>query len=334
MLGHAFTIARRASLLLVLAAGTLQAGEKKPATPAPPYEVEIIKGVAYYEGKDADKDRHQLDMYLPRGQKNSPVLFFLHGGGWRFGEKNQFGIYGPMGKMYARNGIGFVSINYRLSPAVQHPVHVQDAARAFAWVHANIARYGGRPEEIFVCGHSAGGHLCALLATDEVAADERYLKAEKLCLDDVCGCIPMSGAFVISKNFAFTPIFGEDKDVIRMASPITHAAKGVPPFLIVYGDDDLPGCDRRVAQAFHKALTGNGAQANILEVKDRNHITVLLLARNEDDPAARAMLSFIMSEVALRRLLAGDPSGFDVLGRFIASPVAQPANTGTPAPRP
>jgi hypothetical protein len=130
----------------------------------------------------------------------------------------------------------------------------------------------------------------------------------------------VSGPFVIAKNVAFTPVFGEDRDTIRQASPVTHAGKGAPPFLIIYGDDDLPGCGKSVAEAFYKALKKNDASAQILEVDNRNHLTVLLLARKEDDPAARAMMSFIVAQVALRRLVNEDASGLGLLGRFIANP--------------
>src|SRR5205823_5671892 len=103
-------------------------------------------------------------------------VFFVHGGAWRNGDKSGIlGVYSALGRFLVRHGLGAVIINYRLSPAVRHPAHVQDVAKAFAWTHKNIARYGGRPDQIFLCGHSAGGHLVALLATDPT-----YLKAEGL----------------------------------------------------------------------------------------------------------------------------------------------------------
>src|SRR5262249_5222204 len=114
------------------------------------YEVEAVKNVAYFEGQDADDVPHQLDLYVAKGQKGFPVLVFVHGGAWQKGNRAAFE---KLGRLFARNGVGTAAINYRLSPQVQHPAHAQDVARAVAWVHRNIAKYGGRPDEMFLSGH-------------------------------------------------------------------------------------------------------------------------------------------------------------------------------------
>src|SRR4051812_17749446 len=64
-------------------------------------EVETLKNVAYYEGADADPVHHKLDLYVPKGKKDFPVLFFVHGGAWRHGDKNYFGVGPSLGKFYA-----------------------------------------------------------------------------------------------------------------------------------------------------------------------------------------------------------------------------------------
>ncbi|HKI31232.1 MAG TPA: alpha/beta hydrolase fold domain-containing protein, partial [Gemmataceae bacterium] len=153
------------------------------------FEVKEVKDIAYYEGDDADPKKHKLDLFLPKGQKDFPVLIFVHGGAWVFGDRK---MYGSLGNTFAKNGIGTVVISYRLTPQVQHPGHIEDVARAFAWTHENIGKYGGKADQIFVSGQSAGGHLTALLATNET-----YLKAHKLSLKDIKGAIPISGVYTI-----------------------------------------------------------------------------------------------------------------------------------------
>jgi acetyl esterase/lipase len=255
---------------------------------APPgkFAVEAVKDVAYYDGPGAHKTKHRLDLYLPRGQKDFPVLFFVHGGAWMRGDKAMLGLYGVLGSFYARHGVGAVVINYRLSPGVQHPEHVKDVARAFAWTHKNVKKYGGRPDQLFVCGHSAGGHLAALLATDGT-----YLKAEGLSLKDVRGAMPISGVYALVGNL-FQEAFGTDREVRRQAGPRNQVREGCPPFLIVYADQDFPFCDLG-SEDFCKALQAKKVEARTLKVAGRNHIDVLTRIPRDGDPCARALVEFV-----------------------------------------
>jgi acetyl esterase/lipase len=189
----------------------------------------------------------------------------------------------------ARHGIAAVVPNYRLSPMVRHPEHIKDVARAFAWTYKHIKSYGGRTDEIFVCGHSAGGHLAALLATDD-----SYLKAEGLTLRAIRGAIPMSGVYIIPEvNDLFTSMFGRDRNVRKEASPIVHVQSDAPPFLILYAERELSFCDREPSEAFFKALRQKHVEAQIQEIKRRNHVTLMVNACVPQDPATQLILDFI-----------------------------------------
>ncbi|MBY0526969.1 MAG: alpha/beta hydrolase [Gemmataceae bacterium] len=254
--------------------------------PAKTYDVKIVRDVAYYEGEDADKIKHKLDLFLPRDLKDFPMLFFVHGGAWMSGDKSQFGIYSTFGMRMAKLGIGVVTTNYRLSPKVQHPEHIKDVARAFAWTHKNIAKHGGNPNQMFVCGHSAGGHLVALLSTDE-----SYLKAEKLSLKAIKGAMPVSGVMEIEADI-LPNVFGKDPEVRKKASPICHVRDGIPPFLVIYADSDLPVC-AKTSISFCKVLQEKKCTFEELQVAKRNHLTILLNANVDGDPVAEALLKFI-----------------------------------------
>ena len=177
-------------------------------------------------------------MYVPKGKKDFPVVLFVHGGSWKGGNKN---LYAALGESLAKDGIGCVICNYRLSPQVQHPAHVEDVAKAFAWTCDNIEKYGGKKEQLFLCGHSAGGHLSSLLVTDP-----QYLKAEKHSPSEVKGVASFSGVYqIVNTERVFEVPFGKDEKVCKLASPLTHAAGKHPPFLIAYADNDFPRLDRR-----------------------------------------------------------------------------------------
>jgi acetyl esterase/lipase len=254
------------------------------------FAVQPFKDIDYFDGAGSDPVRHKLDLYLPKGEKGYPVVFFVHGGSWRHGDKNFLGVYEALGTFLARQGIGAVVINYRLTPAVRHPEHIRDVARAFAWTHKNIATYGGRPDRIFVCGHSAGGHLVALLATDP-----KWLQSEKLTAGAIRGVIALSGVFDLSElpQWLVSATFGKAADVIAGASPVKQARGGLPPFLILYADRDLPGCDRKPAEYFAKALRSKGNKAETVEVPESNHFKVILSAVVPGDPVCDAILGFV-----------------------------------------
>src|SRR5690606_37869232 len=93
--------------------------------------------------------------------RDLPVVIFIHGGAFRNGHKEWIGAMAPQ-----ITGVPavLVSPNYRLVPRAKVADAVEDCFDALAWVHRNISRFGGNPENLFVGGHSAGGHLAAMLA--------------------------------------------------------------------------------------------------------------------------------------------------------------------------
>lgn len=244
------------------------------------YDVEVVKDVAYNGAADAHAERHKLDLYLPKGAKNYPVLFFIHGGAWKNGKKE---LYAPLGNVFAKQGIGFVATNYRLSPLVKHPGHIEDVARAFAWCHANLAKRRADVARMYVCGHSAGGHLAALLATDE-----GYLKKHKVSRTDIKGVIPMSGVFDVSHD-RLADRFGEDG---KKASPMSHIKGTLPPFLVLYADKDFAGLGPQ-AEAFGKAAKASKCDVEVKMIKDRDHYTIIRNTTKPDDEVATAIVAFI-----------------------------------------
>jgi acetyl esterase/lipase len=246
------------------------------------YEVEVIRDVPYREGKDADPVRHRLDLYLPRGRRGFPVLLFVHGGGWKNGNKQEIAF---LGRTLAAQGIGVVTPNYRLYPKVKFPDNLADVAAAFAWTHHNVARYGGRADRLFVGGHSAGGHLVSVLATDG-----SYLKAHKLSPADVRGLISISGLYSIPRGRF--PLFEDTDEAVRKASPLAQVRGHHPPFLLLYADGDFPRFGD-MAEDFARALRGAGCDVTCLKVKDRTHGSVALKIAEEGDPARTAILDFV-----------------------------------------
>lgn len=284
-------------LPLLLLTPILLAAEKDPILIGGKFEIEAHRDIAYYEGKDADPKKHKLDLFLPKGQKDFPVLFFIHGGAWSTGDR---WMYTAVGNTFAKNGIGTVVISYRLSPAVQHPAHIEDVARAFAWTHKNIGKYGGRADQIFVSGQSAGGHLAALLATSDM-----YLKAVNLTPKDIKAVIPISGVYLFPPGW-FERVIGKGEAAINSASPLKQVTGREPPFFILYAQHDFQTCDA-MSLNLCKALKEKKVAAEIQEIANRNHITIMLyLMLNEADPATQAMLQYIAKQSGMKLVPRGE----------------------------
>jgi acetyl esterase/lipase len=303
----------------------------RPAEPLPDAcPVEAVRGVAYRAGAGADGLRHRLDLYLPKGRAGFPVVVLVHGGAWVTGDNRCCGLVSSVGEFLAGRGIAAVLPNYRLSPGVRHPEHLKDVARAFAWTRAHLGAFGGRPDQLFLVGHSAGGHLVALLATDE-----RYLRAEGLRGADVRGVVAVSGVYDIrpgkldvtlggdgERAFrldeliplrgagepgprkpsgwsglplrldVFGAAFGDDPKARADASPLYHVRPGLPPFLLLSAENELPAL-AEMAVEFQRALAGQGCDARLMRVAGRNHNSILFRAVEWKDPVARALVEFV-----------------------------------------
>ena len=257
-------------------------------------EIDVLENVAYIEDANYADDKDKLDLYLPAEDGPHPVVIFLHGGGLLQGSKDGYGF---VGRYFAENGFVTVIPNYRLSPSVRHPAHIEDTAASFAWVRANIAKYGGDPGKIFVTGHSAGAYLAGLLALDG-----RYLEAHRLSLKDVAGVIPISGFYHVERLAPDRPktVWGESREEWLAASPALYAKRNVPPILFLYADGDVPE-RRKESEDMAALLREKGhSDASTRQIDDRTHVTIARKLASDGDETAPAMLAF------MRRILADE----------------------------
>ena len=174
----------------------------------------------------------KLDVYTPAESKaKSPVIVFYHGGKWSFGSKNDYRFVAD-----AFTSLGYIVVipDYVKYPKVKFPVWQEDAAKAVVWVHNNIAKYSGDPEQIFILGHSAGGHIGALLVADneylaKQGGDRKWIKA-------------FAG---LAAPYNFIP---DDPELVDMFGPeeryklmhVTNYIDGKQaPMLLLWGKDDV-----------------------------------------------------------------------------------------------
>jgi acetyl esterase/lipase len=247
-------------------------------------EVDLTKDVTYCEGAEEDAAKHKLDIYVPKGKSNLPVLFFIHGGSWRSGDRSN---YVALGNRFTKEGVLTVVPSYRLAPKNPHPAQIEDVAAAFAWTVRHIAEYGGDTNRIYVAGHSAGGHLAALLSLDG-----DYLAKYQLTSKAIRGVLAWSGVYTLGDGGSQESVFGRDPQVRHAVSPLNHVKAGAPPFVVTYCQWDyfsLPG----QARLFHHALQQAGVQAELVYVPRESHISEMVNISRPKDLTALSALKFM-----------------------------------------
>ena len=274
----------------------------QPPTPASPFLV--ARDVVYREG--GDPVLQALDVYAPptaAGQPAAPerpVLVYVHGGAMFRGDKRNVGAKPAF---FCNRGWVLVSLNYRLSPAVAHPAHVEDAAAAVAWVTRNIQRYGGDPSRMALVGHSAGALIAALLATDQ-----RRLGAHGLGLDVWDAVVLLEGQeYDVESRMRWAQQtmperladpyskFGDTPEAWRDITVVRHVAagKGIAPTLLVACGVQfqfyVPGEEsKKMLQALWRA--GVPAEYFLAEEKDHGGVNDDLTS---DDAMSRTVMAFL-----------------------------------------
>ena len=247
-------------------------------------EVEKHADMTYREGPEDEAAKHKLDVYSPKGKTNAPVLFFIHGGAWKTGDRSQ---YLPLGNRFAREGFVTVVPSYRLAPKHPHPAQIEDVAAAFAWTLRHVAEYGGDTNRIYVGGHSAGGHLAALLSLDE-----HHLAPYQLSPKNIRGVLALSGVYDLTEGDSFNTAFGKDAQSRKDASPLFHVKEKAPPFLVTYCQWDYFSLPAQ-AKDFSKALGNAGAPVELVYIPAQSHISEMINIPRENDPTVAAALKFM-----------------------------------------
>jgi acetyl esterase/lipase len=254
--------------------------------------VKVISAVSYKVGgqlTDYEKERCQLDLYLPEGVKDFPTLVWFHGGGLQNGERDGKNTV-ALARSLAASGVAVASASYRLSPKVKYPAYLEDAAAAFAWTKRSISGHGGHANAVFIGGHSAGGYL-----TFMVGLDARHLKAHGLETTAIAGLIPVSGQTMDHYTVREERGLGRFTITAGEAAPVFYARKDTPPMLVLYADDDLPA--RQAENEYLVEILKGAGNTNVTGrlIRDRNHGTVAYRIAEEGDPAKEAILEFVRS---------------------------------------
>lgn len=230
-----------------------------------------------------------LDVYpTPVGSGGAPVLIYVHGGFWAMRTSREFGFVsrGP-----ASRGIATVVTNHALAPTVNMDEIVRQTRAAAAWVYRNAESFGCDPENIHVVGHSAGGHLTAMLLETD------WEGVYGLPQDIIKSATAISGLFDLAP-FPYTflqPKLQLTWDQVLRNSPILHLPDNAPPLLVAYGELET-GEFIRQSEDFLAAWKANGLPGKRHVLDGKNHFDVIYGFLDAESPLCSAILKHMAVE--------------------------------------
>jgi acetyl esterase/lipase len=254
-------------------------------------QVRVIADQVYSRAGGRDR---LADLYIPETQASPAVVLWLHGGGWRFGDRR---MAPDLAAFAAQSGLAVVSIDYRLSDEAKFPAQVEDVKTAVRWVRSVAGQQGLNTKRVGLWGSSAGGHLaaCAALsdagqwATPEHAGHSSAVQAvvdgygptnlaridsdraasapvgddlESLAIGDV---LPAAHPESFESRLLGVPVSASSSEV-QSADPVHYVRSGSPPFLILHGRaDTLIPCAQSGYLFDALAAAGNDATLVLFE---------------------------------------------------------------------
>jgi len=252
-----------------------------------PYrEVSVTRDARY--GSHA---RHRLDVFRGTAARagSSPVLLFVHGGGFVGGDKRQPGSpYNDNVALWAvRHGLVGVNMTYRLAPEFRFPAGGQDVAAAVAWVRQHIGTYAGDPDRVFLLGTSAGAvHVATYIAHREL---------QPAAGPGIAGAVLLSGIYDLTtaaRNPLQTAYFGEDEAQYRRASTLPGLIDATVPVQFVLTEMDPPDFQRQALAVLERFFAAHGRWPAFVNLPGHNHLSSTMHLNSPDAYLGERMLDF------------------------------------------
>jgi arylformamidase len=221
-----------------------------------------------------DTPRERIDLFLAADPK-APTLAFIHGGYWQMNDKENFAF---LAEGLVPSGINLALVEYTLAPAARMDRIVAELRRSVGWLAEHLGDYGADPGQLYVSGHSAGGHLTAMTMT----------------LRAVRGGLAISGIYdlePIRLNYLNEKL-GLDPQEAERNSPLVHLPAMAGELVVAYGTKELPELCRQSIE-YAQAWTDRGLAGHLLPVDGANHFTILEALADPQGALTRALLDMI-----------------------------------------
>lgn len=215
--------------------------------------------------------------FFPAAANGQPLLLFIHGGYWRSLDKHQFS---HLALPYLQAGINVALINYRMAPQVRMDAIAIDCATALMHLHARAGALGFDADAIWLMGHSAGGHLAALIAALGPAP-----------VKGVCGISGIYDLEPIRLSYLNELLHLSPGDAIQASPLLRLPPPGVKTLLCAGGleSDEF----RRQRDTYAACLRQSEHEAAIAEAPGAHHLSIIDVAADAGSALTRAMLEMV-----------------------------------------
>ena len=212
------------------------------------------------------EERQTLDLFFPDEvpEEGMPMLVFFHGGYWQAMDKSVFRF---LAQPFTERGVMFVLPNYPLTPAVTMDELVESCRDALRWLMQNANSYGGRTDQVHMSGHSAGGHLTAMMVAEKGEVVDQLKLRSGTSLSGLFDLEPIRLTYLNEK-------IGLDREMSRRNSPIFLSPAIDIPFMAAVGaqeSEEYHAQSRDLAKEWQK----EGTSAIFTSLADTNHFTIL-----------------------------------------------------------
>ena len=215
-----------------------------------------------------------LDIF-PSGIHHSKTLVFIHGGYWHLLDKAMFHF---LAGHFLKYNVTTVLINYPLAPKSSIHEIVASCRKALRWIHDNMMRYNGDPAELYLLGHSAGGHLASMLLVEEEA---KFLRA----------VISLSGLFRLEPVMLsyLNDSIGMNRENAIKNSPVFLNPAIDCPLLLVTGTDESDEFKSQSEELYH-CWKNKFSDIEVLKVPQKNHYSILDAVIEKDSTLCAAII--------------------------------------------
>ena len=222
----------------------------------------VVKDVQY-----GPLQRERLDIF-PSILPLSKTLVFIHGGYWQMFDKALFHF---IANGFHSCGITIAIVNYPLAPDVSMVQIVKSARNAISWLYTNISQYNGNPNQIYVCGHSAGGHLAAMM----MATNWRLVHAAlpDNLVKGVCAISGLFNLFPVQLCY-LNKVLNMDEEAAFINSPVLLEPSNACPLIVAAGGAETAEFNDQ-SKDLYEAWQNKGFDLQLLPLPGLHHFSII-----------------------------------------------------------